>query len=130
MPLKNSSVISNFIIIKEIKHWKNRAIHIFIPKASVVEIATFSGLNARMVYFLKLKTLKQSLELKAVVTFFFISEAKNCALIQENISAENCDSFQDMGFASAKASAFFRELIQRRSLGPVYHTSCYQIIVF
>ena len=36
VPLKNSSVISNFIIIKEIKHWKNRAIHISIPKASVV----------------------------------------------------------------------------------------------
>ena len=34
MPLKNSSVISNFIIIREIKHWKNRAIHISIPQAS------------------------------------------------------------------------------------------------
>ena len=40
MPLKNSSIISNFIIIKEIKNWKNRAIHISIPQASVVEIAT------------------------------------------------------------------------------------------
>ena len=30
-----------------------------------------SSLNARMVYFLELKTLKQSLELKAVVTFLF-----------------------------------------------------------
>ena len=48
--------------------------------------------------------------LKQSLLFCFISEAKNCALIQENVTAKN-DSFQDMGFALAKASAFFRELI-------------------
>ena len=36
MPLKNSSVISNFDLIREIKRWKNCVIHISSSQVSIV----------------------------------------------------------------------------------------------
>ena len=87
-----------------------------------------SSLNARMVYFLELKTLKQSLELKAVVTFLFYIWGEELCINSRKCFSKELTAFRTWGLPQLRRLHFSGNLFSV-ALKALF-TSSYQIVVF
>ena len=104
MPVKNSSIISNFSFIKEIKRRKKLWSTFLVIKSllfnfAIALVSMHGGLiseieNCQTIF----RTYARTTFFQHSLHFCFVSEAKNFTWIQENVPVENCEIVSKTAF--------------------------------